>query len=84
MSSMLANQFSEALHTSDRLGLDRFATMQNHYSLAYREEEREMLRLCAKNWIGVIPWSPLAKGFLSRPHDQMEATARGQTDDLLH
>ena len=83
-SSMWAHQFSEALHTSDRLGLDRFATMQNHYSLAYREEEREMLPLCVKNEIGVIPWSPLAKGFLARPHDEMDATARGQTDDLLH
>jgi aryl-alcohol dehydrogenase-like predicted oxidoreductase len=83
-SSMYAYQFAEALHTSDSLGLERFATMQNHYSLAYREEEREMLPLCAREGIGVIPWSPLAKGFLTRPHEEIKATTRGKTDDLLH
>ena len=82
-SSMWAYQFAEALHTSDRLGLERFATMQNQYSLAYREEEREMLPLCQRENIGVIPWSPLAKGFLARPHEGIERTTRGQTDDLL-
>src|SRR6056297_2417808 len=60
-SSMWAHQFAEALYTSDSLGLDRFATMQNHYNLAYREEEREMLPLCAQEGIGVIPWSPMAR-----------------------
>jgi len=83
-SSMWAYQFADALHTSDRLGLDRFATMQNQYSLAYREEEREMLPLCRREGIGVMPWSPLAKGFLTRPHEEIEATTRGQSDDLLH
>ena len=83
-SSMWAHQFADALHTSDRLGLERFATMQNHYSLAYREEEREMFPLCQKEHIGTMPWSPLAKGFLTRPHEEMEATERGQTDTLLH
>lgn len=83
-SSMWAYQFSEALHTSERLGLERFATMQNQYSLAYREEEREMLPLCEREDVGVIPWSPLAKGFLARPHEKMEATERGRTDSLLH
>jgi aryl-alcohol dehydrogenase-like predicted oxidoreductase len=83
-SSMWAYQFADALHTSDRLGLERFATMQNHYSLAYREEEREMLPLCEREGIGVIPWSPLAKGFLARPHDEQDTTKRGQVDDLLH
>ncbi|MFW5958983.1 MAG: aldo/keto reductase [Natronomonas sp.] len=83
-SSMWAYQFSEALHTSERLGLERFATMQNQYSLAYREEEREMLPLCEREDVGVIPWSPLAKGFLARPHEEMEATERGRTDSLLH
>ena len=80
-SSMWAHQFARALHTSDRLGLERFATMQNHYNLLYREEEREMLPFCAKQDIGVIPWSPLARGYLARPHDQFDATTRGETDD---
>ncbi|WP_152041376.1 aldo/keto reductase [Salinigranum salinum] len=81
-SSMWAHQFAEALHTAERLGLDRYATMQNHYSLLYREEEREMLPLCEKENVGVIPWSPLARGYLTRPHDEFDATVRGETDDL--
>jgi aryl-alcohol dehydrogenase-like predicted oxidoreductase len=80
-SSMWAYQFARALHTSDRLGLDRFATMQNHYNLLYREEEREMLPLCAEADIGVIPWSPLARGYLARPHEAFDATTRGESDD---
>ncbi|WP_435065348.1 aldo/keto reductase [Halobaculum sp. EA56] len=83
-SSMWAHQFQEALHTSDRLGLERFQTMQNHYALAYREEEREMLPLCEKEEIGVIPWSPLAHGYLTRPHEEMDATKRGETHDPLY
>jgi len=79
-SSMWAHQFAEALHTSDRLGLERFATMQNHYNLLYREEEREMLPLCDKENIGVVPWSPLARGYLARPHEEFDATTRGQSD----
>jgi aryl-alcohol dehydrogenase-like predicted oxidoreductase len=79
-SSMWAHQFAEALHTSDRLGLERFVTMQNHYNLLYREEEREMLPLCDKENVGVIPWSPLARGFLARPHEELEATARGEAE----
>ncbi|ERH11099.1 MAG: putative oxidoreductase [halophilic archaeon J07HX64] len=80
-SSMWAHQFARALHTSDRLGLDRFATMQNHYNLLYREEEREMLPLCAREDVAVIPWSPLARGYLARPHEQFDATTRGESDD---
>jgi aryl-alcohol dehydrogenase-like predicted oxidoreductase len=80
-SSMWAHQFAEALHESDRRGLDRFQTMQNHYNLAYREDEREMLPLCEKEGVGVIPWSPLARGYLARPHEEVEATTRGKTDD---
>jgi len=80
-SSMWAHQFSEALRTSDELGLERFATMQNHYNLAYREEEREMLPLCEKEGIGVMPWSPLARGFLARPHEEYLTTTRAETDD---
>jgi aryl-alcohol dehydrogenase-like predicted oxidoreductase len=77
-SSMWAHQFAEALHTSDSLGLERFATMQNHYNLVYREEEREMLPLCAREDVGVIPWSPIAAGYLARPHAAFEGTTRGE------
>ncbi|MFC5278216.1 aldo/keto reductase [Halorubrum rubrum] len=83
-SSMWAHEFAEALHASDRLGFDRFATMQNHYNLVYREEEREMLPLCEKEGIGVIPWSPLARGYLARPDDDVDATRRGETEDHLY
>ncbi|MEF8859679.1 MAG: aldo/keto reductase [Halolamina sp.] len=79
-SSMWAHQFADALHTSDRLGLERFVSMQNHYNPAYREEEREMLPLCEKEGIGVIPWSPLARGYLTRPHDEFETTTRGSEE----
>ncbi|WP_121743746.1 aldo/keto reductase [Natronorubrum halophilum] len=82
-SSMWAHQFADALRTSDRLGLERFATMQNHYNLFYREEEREMLPLCAKEGVGVTPWSPLARGVGTRPHDRIESTTRGRTDQYL-
>ena len=64
-SSMWAWQFAKALSTSDRLGLERFKTMQNHYNLAYREEEREMIPLCRAEGIPLIPWSPLGRGFLT-------------------
>ena len=79
-SSMWTHQFAEAQHTAERQGLDQFQTMQNHYSLLYREEEREMLPYCDKNNIGVIPWSPLARGYLARPHEEFDATTRGQSD----
>jgi aryl-alcohol dehydrogenase-like predicted oxidoreductase len=79
-SSMYAYQFAEALHASDTLGLDRFMTMQDHYNLAYREEEREMLPLCQRENIAVIPWSPLARGYLTRPHEEFDTTTRGETD----
>jgi aryl-alcohol dehydrogenase-like predicted oxidoreductase len=77
-SSMWTHQFADALHTSDHFGLERFATMQNHYNLTYREEEREMLPYCHKEGVGVIPWSPLAQGYLTRPHEELESTARGK------
>ncbi len=83
-SSMWAHQFADALHTADRLGCERFATMQNHYNLAYREEEREMLPLCDREGVGVMPWSPLARGFLARPHEEYETTERARTDDYAH
>jgi len=80
-SSMWTHQFADALRTSEREGLERFETMQNHYNLLYREEEREMLPLCDKENVSVIPWSPLARGYLTRPHEQVEETVRGETDD---
>jgi len=79
-SSMWAYQFANALATSDRQGFERFVTMQDHYNLLYREEEREMLPLCAEEGVGVIPWSPLARGYLTRPHEEHDATTRGETD----
>jgi len=83
-SSMWAHQFAEALHTSERQGYERFATMQNHYNLAYREEEREMLPLCEKEGIGVMPWSPLARGYLARPDEEIDATIRGKTEEHMY
>ncbi|GAA0516451.1 aldo/keto reductase [Halorubrum aquaticum] len=83
-SSMWAHEFADALHASDRLGLERFATMQNHYNLVYREEEREMLPLCEKENVGTIPWSPLARGYLTRPDDDVDATKRGETEEHLY
>ena len=72
-SSMHAWQFSKALYTADLNGWTRFATMQNHYNLIQREEEREMLPLCEDQEIGVIPWSPLARGRLTRDWDSSTA-----------
>jgi aryl-alcohol dehydrogenase-like predicted oxidoreductase len=80
-SSMWAHQFADALHASDRLGLDRFVTMQNHHNLVYREEEREMVPLCEREGIGTLPWSPLARGFLTRPHEEFLDTTRGEFMD---
>src|SRR3954468_19832551 len=79
-SSMHAWQFAQALYTADRGGWTRFVSMQNHYNLIQREEEREMLPLCADQEIGVIPWSPLARGRLTRDWD--DATARSETDEF--
>ena len=77
-SSMYAWQFAKAQHTAERHGWTRFVSMQNHYNLLYREEEREMLPLCADQGVGVIPWSPLARGRLARGWD--ETSARSETD----
>jgi 1-deoxyxylulose-5-phosphate synthase len=78
-SSMYAWQFSKALHLATQHGWTRFVTMQNHYNLLYREEEREMMPLCTDERIGVLPWSPLARGRLTRAWDTQ--TARTQTDE---
>jgi len=77
-SSMYAWQFAKALFLSERHGWTRFVSMQDHYNLLYREEEREMLGLCADQGVGVIPWSPLARGRLAREWDAV--TARSETD----
>jgi aryl-alcohol dehydrogenase-like predicted oxidoreductase len=82
-SSMFAWQFAKALHVAERNGWTRFSTMQNHMNLLYREEEREMLPLCIDEGIGVIPWSPLARGRLTRDPDvkteRIETDAYGKT-----
>ena len=79
-SSMWAWQFAKALFTQQQHGWTRFISMQDHYNLLYREEEREMFGLCADQGIGVIPWSPLARGRLTRAWD--EQTERAQTDEF--
>ena len=85
-SSMFAWQFSQSLYLADLRGWTRFVSMQNHYNLVYREEEREMMPLCRTEGIGVIPWSPLARGFLSGNRTQQEwgDTTRAKTDDFAH
>ena len=85
-SSMPAWRFAGMLDASDRLGLSRFVTMQNHYNLVYREEEREMVPLCIEEGVGLIPWSPLARGFLAgnrRRQDRGETT-RAKSDAFAH
>jgi len=82
-SSMYAWQFARSLYLADLHGWTRFVSMQNHYNLIYREEEREMIPLCRAEGVGVIPWSPLARGFLAgnrRPEDWGD-TLRAKTDD---
>jgi aryl-alcohol dehydrogenase-like predicted oxidoreductase len=80
-SSVHAWQFTKALYLADLHGWTRFVSMQNHYNLLYREEEREMIPLCQSEGIGVIPWSPLARGRLARPW-QSEHTKRYETDQF--
>jgi aryl-alcohol dehydrogenase (NADP+) len=79
-SSMFAWQFATALHLSDQRGWSRFVSMQNHYNLAYREEEREMIPLCLAEGVGVIPWSPLARGVLAG--NRASQTLRARTDEF--
>jgi len=86
-SSGMAWRFAQALSASERHGWARFVSMQNHYNLLYREEEREMLPLCVEEGIGVIPWSPLARGTLARPRpaeSRVDAggTTRAETDEF--
>ena len=85
-SSMYAWQFAKTLHLADQHGWTRFVSMQNHYNLVYREEEREMNPLCRAEGVGVIPWSPLARGFLAgnRTPDKGGDTERSKTDGFAH
>jgi 1-deoxyxylulose-5-phosphate synthase len=85
-SSMAAWQFAKMLYVADSQGWTRFVSMQNHYNLIYREEEREMLPLCREERIGVIPWSPLARGFLAgnRSKEDRGETSRAKTDEFAH
>ena len=84
-SSMHAWQFAKYLATADRMGMTRFVSMQNQVSLVYREEEREMLPLCRDQGVGVIPWSPLARGFLGRSHAHAldKESTRAKSDNIL-
>jgi aryl-alcohol dehydrogenase-like predicted oxidoreductase len=79
---MHAWQFMKALGTQRQNGWARFVSMQNHINLLYREEEREMLPLCRSEGIGVVPWSPLARGRLTRPWQDEPATARAAADQV--
>ena len=83
---MYAWQFARMLYTATRHGYSRFVTMQNHYNLVYREEEREMIPLCREEGIGILPWSPLARGFLARkpPDEGYGETSRAHTDEYAH
>jgi aryl-alcohol dehydrogenase (NADP+) len=85
-SSMYAWQFAKALYVSRMNGWTRFVSMQNHYNLVYREEEREMIPLCISEGVGVIPWSPLARGFLAgnRTRDKRGDTTRSKSDTFAH
>jgi 1-deoxyxylulose-5-phosphate synthase len=85
-SSSFSWQFAKALYLADLHGWTRFVSMQNHYNLVYREEEREMMPLCREEGIGVIPWSPLARGFLAgnRSATERGATSRAKTDTIAH
>jgi aryl-alcohol dehydrogenase (NADP+) len=87
---MAAWQFAEAQHVAERHGWTRFVSMQNHYNLVYREEEREMIPLCNARGVGITPWSPLARGFLAGNRSagdvkgQRSATERARSDEYAH
>ena len=85
-SSMYAYQFAKSLYLADLHGWTRFVSMQNHYNLIYREEEREMNKLCMEEGVGLIPWSPLARGFLAgtRTKDKSGDSKRAKSDDYAH
>lgn len=82
-SSMFAWQFAKAQHTAEINGWTKFVSMQNHYNLVYREEEREMIPLCKDQGIGLIPWSPMARGFFARNSKSGTETSRYKTDGFF-
>lgn len=81
-SSMYAHQLAHRLRTSEREGLVSYETMQNHYNLVYREEERDMLPMCNRNDMAVIPWGVFGQGYLARPHEELTATTRGDPENF--
>ncbi|MHA2239727.1 MAG: aldo/keto reductase, partial [Candidatus Hodarchaeales archaeon] len=86
--NMRAWLFAKSFWMAERYGLEPFSTMQNHYNLVFREEEREMLPLCEDQQVGVLPWSPLARGFLSGKYKRTEGpqssdSTRGKTDQMM-
>ena len=81
-SSMYAWQLAKYLFTADARGAVRFTSMQNHYNLLYREDERELIPLCVDQGVGLIPWSPQARGWLARSADRIRATTRGTSDNF--
>jgi aryl-alcohol dehydrogenase (NADP+) len=85
-SSMYAWQFAKAQHVAESHGWSKFVSMQNHYNLVYREEEREMIPLCRDQGVGIIPWSPLARGFLAgnRSAAREDETTRARSDEFAH
>lgn len=80
-SNLYTRQLARALYTADLHGWSRFVSIQNHYNLFYREEERETLPLCREEGVAFLPWSPLARGYLARPAEDRDATDRGEADD---
>lgn len=82
-SSMWATQFAQMQHAAEKRGWTKFISMQNQYSLLYREEEREMNRYCNDTGVGLIPWAPLAAGRLARPAESFSSTDRAKTLDGL-
>jgi 1-deoxyxylulose-5-phosphate synthase len=82
-SSMFAWQFMKAQHVAEINGWTKFVSMQNHYNLVYREEEREMIPLCIDQGIGLIPWSPMARGFFARNSKSGQETIRAKTDGFF-
>ena len=82
-SSMFVRQFMKAQHVAEMNGWTRFVSMQNHYNLVYREEEREMIPLCVETGVGLIPWSPMARGFFARNSKSGNETTRYKTDGFF-
>ncbi|ESS06845.1 MAG: putative oxidoreductase (related to aryl-alcohol dehydrogenase) [uncultured archaeon A07HB70] len=83
-SSMWGHDLAETLRVAEREGLEPFVSMQDHHNLVYREGERETFPLCEREDLAVLPWSPLARGYLARPDDEVDATRRGESEERLY